>query len=123
MKRWSPPSSRTSSGPGRTRRWYVLLRMIWAPASRRSSGLRLLTAARVPTGMNAGVSTAPCAVVSRARRAAPSVARRAKVTVAGCSHDEGRVAVRIETIAGAERVLIGLEDQLTSGEGTDQHEQ
>jgi hypothetical protein len=49
-----------------------------APASRTSSGLRLLTVPWVPTGMKAGVSTTPCGVVSRPRRAAPSVARSAK---------------------------------------------
>src|SRR4051794_28904022 len=49
--------------------------MIDAPAPSSSSGVTPLTAPSVPTGMNAGVSTTPCAVVRRPRRAAPSVAR------------------------------------------------
>ena len=47
---------------------------ISAPASRTSSGARALTAACVPTGMNAGVRTSPCGVASTPARAAPSVA-------------------------------------------------
>src|SRR3989441_3836171 len=74
MKRCRPPSSRTTSGPGLRKRWYVLASTIWAPAVRRSSGPRAFTVACVPTGMKIGVSTTPCAVVSRPARAAPSVA-------------------------------------------------
>src|SRR5437868_7100992 len=40
-----------------------------APAARRSSGVSPVTVARVPTVMKAGVSTAPCAVMSLPRRA------------------------------------------------------
>ena len=43
-----------------------------ARAARR--GRRVLTVAFVPTGMNAGVGTSPCAVCSTPARAAPSVA-------------------------------------------------
>src|ERR1043166_8815642 len=43
--------------------------MIWALSSRSSRGLTALTEPCVPTGMNAGVSMTPCAVVSWPRRA------------------------------------------------------
>ena len=51
---------------------------IAAPASRTSSGCRLLTLAFVPTGMNAGVGTSPWAVRRMPARAAPSVAVTSK---------------------------------------------
>src|ERR1700745_4324074 len=44
-----------------------------APKARTSSGVTPFTAAWVPTGMKAGVRTAPCGVVISPRRAAPSV--------------------------------------------------
>src|SRR5258708_36486538 len=47
--------------------------MISAPASSTSRNVIALTAPRVPTGMNAGVCTAPCGVVRTPRRAFPSV--------------------------------------------------
>src|SRR5437764_7727002 len=129
MKRWSPPSSRTRSGPGRTSKWYVLLSTIWAPAARRSSGLRLFTAARVPTGMKAGVSTTPCAVTRRPRRAAPSLATTSNAsalttgaTGAG-SYDQRRVAIGVEPVAGRERMTVGAQDRLAAGEGGHQHQQ
>ena len=43
--------------------------MISAPRSSRSRWVTALTAPRVPTGMNAGVCTTPCGVVSSPRRA------------------------------------------------------
>src|SRR2546430_17517003 len=45
------------------------------PSTRSSSGSTVLTVAFVPTGMNAGVGTSPCAVRTTPARAAPSVAR------------------------------------------------
>ena len=48
------------------------------------SAVIALTVAAVPTGMNTGVSTNPCAVVSRPRRAAPSRAKTSKSIVNGC---------------------------------------
>src|SRR6516162_3770292 len=47
--------------------------MISAPRSSRSRCVTALTAPRVPTGMNAGVCTTPCGVVSVPRRAVPSL--------------------------------------------------
>ena len=47
---------------------------ICAPSARTSSGSSVFTVAFVPTGMNTGVRTSPCAVVSTPARAAPSVA-------------------------------------------------
>src|SRR6185437_10689221 len=52
--------------------------MICAPVARTSSGRIAFTVAAVPTGMKAGVSTAPCAVSIRPRRAPPSRAKRLK---------------------------------------------
>src|SRR5215213_3863371 len=51
-----------------------------APISARSRGSTPLTVARVPTGMNTGVSTGPCGVSITPRRAWPSrcVTRNAK---------------------------------------------
>src|SRR6266550_8414490 len=49
----------------------------------RSSGSSAFTVARVPTGMNAGVSTAPCGVEKTPARAAPAVnsMRKEKLTL------------------------------------------
>ncbi len=49
-----------------------------APVAATASGVIALTVAAVPTGMKAGVSILPCAVVSRPSRAAPSRARISK---------------------------------------------
>src|SRR6476659_9759945 len=73
MNRWRPPSSAISSSPGRKCRWYVLPSRIVVPSARSSSGSTVLTVAFVPTGMNAGVGTSPCAVCTTPARAAPSV--------------------------------------------------
>jgi len=54
---------------------------ICAPISRKSAGVRPLTVAAVPTGMNAGVSTAPCVSPSVPRRAAPLTAWTAKAVI------------------------------------------
>src|SRR5687767_15400709 len=43
-----------------------------APTSSSCRAVMALTAPRVPTGMNAGVSTIPCGVSSSPRRASPS---------------------------------------------------
>src|SRR5262245_60462802 len=114
--------------------------MIWAPLSRTSSGVRLFTVPRVPTGMKTGVSTTPRLVVRRPRRAAASVATSANVmagrsgprgarrgdgpaaTRAG-SFDERGVAIGVEAIAGAHGVGVGIEDQGPIGERRHQHEQ
>src|SRR6478609_820354 len=74
MKRCRPPSSAIRSSPGRKCRWYVLPSRIVVPSSRSSSGSTVLTVAFVPTGMNAGVGTSPCAVCTTPARAAPSAA-------------------------------------------------
>src|SRR5881397_2519220 len=74
MKRCRPPSSEMTSSPGRKCRWYVLPSRIVVPRARSSSGSIVFTVAFVPTGMNAGVGTSPCAVRRTPARAAPSVA-------------------------------------------------
>ena len=98
----------------------MLPRMIWAPAARRSSGLRLLTVPCVPTGMKAGVSTAPCA------RGEPAAAGRAvggEELEAEALTDQAGVAVRVEPVAGRQRVAVGGQDQLAPGEGGDEDQQ
>src|SRR3954471_7841522 len=81
MKRCKPPSSAISPAPGRKCRWYVLPSRMCAPTSRTSSGSSVLTVAFVPTGMNAGVGTSPCAVCTTPARAAPSVAPSSNVSL------------------------------------------
>src|SRR5687768_3900525 len=53
--------------------------MIGAPRSSRSRCVTAFTAPCVPTAMNAGVSIAPCGVVSTPRRAAPCVCVTSKL--------------------------------------------
>ena len=74
MKRCKPPCAAMTSMPGRSHRWNVLPRTICAPSSSSSRGAIALTVPYVPTGMNTGVSTSPCASESRPRRARPDVA-------------------------------------------------
>ena len=59
MNRFSPPSSRICSVPGRQMQWNVLDRMMSLPRDSSSQGVTPRTAACVPTGMNAGVWTCP----------------------------------------------------------------
>ena len=56
--------------------------MIWAPSPRTSSGVSAFTVALVPTGMNTGVSTSPCAVESTPARASPSFATSRNALIA-----------------------------------------
>ena len=56
-------------------------RTMAAPSARSSSGSTAFTVAFVPTGMNAGVGTSPCAVWSTPARASPSVAVTVKTSV------------------------------------------
>src|SRR5450759_704178 len=79
----SPPARAIRPSPGRRCRWYVLPRMISAPASSTSRWVIPLTAPRVPTGMNAGVWTVPCGVTSTPRLAEPSVSVMRKLNGSG----------------------------------------
>ncbi len=80
MKRCRPPRSRMTSEPGRSIKWNVLARIMAAPTASSSSGVTALTEAHVPTGMKTGVSTTPCASVSRPWRASLSSAMISKCT-------------------------------------------
>ena len=75
-KRCRPPALAMISGPGRNHRWYVLPSTTRAPVAATSAGTSVLTDPCVPTGMNVGVGTSPCGVVSTPARAWPSVASR-----------------------------------------------
>src|SRR2546428_2485344 len=79
MKRCRPPSSATTSSPGRKCRWYVLPSRIVVPTARSSSGSTDLTLPFVPTGMKAGVGTSPWAVWRIPERATPSLAVTVKL--------------------------------------------
>jgi len=65
-------SAATRLAPGWSIRWEVLPSTISAPASRTSRQCMPFMAPAVPTGMNAGVRTTPCGVVSFPVRASPS---------------------------------------------------
>ena len=69
MKLCNLPASSTISAPGRNHKWYVLLKMIFAPISSNSSGDIDFTVASVPTGINIGVGKVPCGVMISPRRA------------------------------------------------------
>src|SRR5215207_2783260 len=111
MKACSPPSSAISSSPGRKWRWYVLPSRMSAPSARTSSGCSVFTEAFVPTGMNAGVGTSPCAVWRTAARAAPSVAVTRNVMSWGQapgpgSSDQHRIAEGVEAVALGDREVV-----------------
>src|SRR5579871_333888 len=90
MNRCSPPRRAIRSSPGRRYRWYVLHSRISAPDASTSRGVTPLTAPCVPTGMNAGVCTTPCAVVRSPARAGPSVwvTRKPNADTACSSHPD-----------------------------------
>jgi hypothetical protein len=71
-----------SSSPGRRWRWYAFERIICARMVRSSFGSIAFTVASVPTGMNAGDSTAPWGVVKTPARAAPAVVSTSKLNAA-----------------------------------------
>src|SRR5436190_16952525 len=124
MNSCSPPTSRTNSSPGRRGRWYALARIICARIACRSVGSSALTVARVPTAMNAGVTTTPCGVANRAARAAPDVVSREKSKLTGSGSDDGhRVTVRIEAIALGDRLPVRAHREIVSGDGRDEHDQ
>src|SRR5215471_11981884 len=99
------------------------------PQARTSSGRNPFTVAWVPTGMNAGVRTMPCGVISSPQRAAPSVARRRKKASAmgrpstRGAEQKARVAVGVEPVVGGDRVGVGALHGVETGKGRDQHEQ
>src|ERR1700716_2577054 len=99
------------------------------PLARTASGARPFTVACVPTGMKAGVATAPCGVVISPRRAAPSVAMRRKAKGSGIGdrinltgsilrlEQEAGVAIGVEPISRFDRVRIGAFHHVQAGEG------
>ena len=83
-----------------------------APAARTSSGCTPLTVACVPTGMKAGVRTAPCGGrdLAAARRAVgrdQAEGKRRQVMLTTATEQQAGVAVGIEAIAGLDRMRIG----------------
>ena len=96
----------------------MLPRTICAPSASSSAGVSDFTVPFVPTGMNAGVSTSPCAVVSTPARAAPSVAVTEKLMAqasrvgdsSGVTTDQpsGTVTLVFTDIEGSTRLLDAL---------------
>ena len=91
-----------------------------------------LTVACVPTGMKAGVATAPCGVPISPRRAAPSVAMSSKEKTSAMlrgrcqdelAEQEAGIAVGVEPVAGGDGVRIGALHRVEAAERRDQHEQ
>jgi len=84
MKLCRPSAPSITFRPGRRKRWYVLPRIICAPMSDVSTrGETAFTLPLVPTGMNTGVSTVPCAVRSRPARASEEASVWSSVNVTG----------------------------------------
>src|SRR5262245_44943807 len=81
--------------------------------------------------MNAGVSTTPCASVSRPRRAEPAVFsswNSAVIEWGSCVRggrwgDEHGVTIAEKAVLPGDRVPIRGEHRLATGERADQHEQ
>src|SRR5262245_49255258 len=93
-----------TSSPGRKCRWYVFPRITPAPSTRTSSGWSVLTVAFVPTGMNAGVGIAPCAVSRSPARAAPSVALTVNALTVRCAHCRGGYRKERRTLGATPRL-------------------
>src|SRR5579863_1430959 len=111
-----------------------------APLPRTACGSMPLTLAWVPTGMKAGVATAPWGVAISPRRAAPSVASRRNWKGSGTGAPRGpkescrsisglpaeqqaRISVGIEPVARRDRMCVGPLHHLETAKGADQHEQ
>ena len=119
MNACSPPSSAITSV---ARPEVQVVRVAEDDRARRARAPRpgeaLLTVAFVPTGMNAGVGTSPCAVRSTPARAAPSVAVSTKR-----SQDQHRIAEGVEAVALVDREPVELARLLDAGERHHEREQ
>src|SRR6188768_906616 len=81
--------------------------------------------------MNAGVSTVPCASLSRPRRALPAVPNKVNSAVmkgwscvrVGRGSDEHGVTIAEKSVLPGDRVLVRREHGLAARERTHQHEQ
>src|SRR2546423_89916 len=80
-----------------------------APSVRSSSGSTAFTLPCVPTGMNAGVGTSPCAVCTTPARAAPSVATSVKLslTTPRTMRVRARQSARLSTAPARGRARAG----------------
>src|ERR1700692_3448702 len=95
-----------------------------APVARTDSAVIALMVPAVPTGMNAGVSISPWAVAMVPARAVPSLASMRKPkALLFMAAQQRRIAIRIEPVAGGDRVCVGLAHRSGSGERANQHEQ
>src|SRR6188474_2949027 len=109
--------------------------MMSAPVARTCSMYIAFTVPAVPTGMKAGVRTAPRGIAISPRRAAPSVpiSRKEKRSaviflVAQSSSfspgkEQARIAVGVEAIGLRNRMGISGPHGFETGEGRDKHEQ
>src|SRR2546423_15600323 len=104
----------------------------------RSSGSSALTVARVPTGMNAGVSTLPCGVEKTPARAAPAVpaiSNEKSIVIEPnktCQTDGARrsvsdhrhcITIRIQSVPLGDCFLIRPHGEIVPGEGSDEHDE
>src|SRR5436190_20870380 len=112
MKRCRPPRSAIRSSPGRKCRWYAFPSRMVVPSARSSAGSTVLTVAFVPTGMNAGVGTSPCAVCTTPARAVPSVARSvyASLIDAHIPSVDDQVAAVLE----AQALVVGADSRIVA---------
>src|ERR1700748_862536 len=107
--------------------------MMSAPSSLTWSAYIAFTVPAVPTGMKAGVRTAPRPSCSAPVRAAPSWACTEKETpgeivIAGFRSGFGTpqqagIAVGVETVASVDRMGIGCLHRLIARKGGDEHHQ
>src|ERR1700722_740685 len=104
------------------------------PVARTASAVIAFTVPAVPTGMKAGVSTAPCAVCITPARAAPSMATMRWENIGNArprgvggrsviTFQQTRIAIGIEAISRFDRVRIGPMHSLNAGKSAHQHEQ
>src|SRR5574340_1384976 len=121
MKRCKPPCAAITSRPGRSHRWKVLPSTICAPMSRSSAGDIAFTVPYVPTGMKAGVCTAPCASVNWPHRAAPEVAFKSNCMLVPL--DKHGIAITEKPVFFFHRMAVRRQHLLHPAEGAHQHQQ
>src|SRR2546423_6114359 len=104
----------------------------------RSSGSSALTVARVPTGMNAGVSTLPCGVEKTPARAAPAepaISNEKSIVInpnktaqsdgprRSASDNRHCITIRIQSVPFGDCFLIRPHGEIVPGEGRDEHDE
>src|SRR5512136_1095058 len=91
--------------------------MIWVAIDFNTSGVMAFTVAKVPTGMNIGVSTLPWEVRNLPDRAGPSVQSSIYL------NDEHGVSITEEPVPPSYCLVISPHDKFMTAKGTHKHEQ